>query len=165
MKAKEQIKRIAKAAPHLPIQAMTSLAILFVIPFLIFQIYNSVSTSWSQTNAIIKKSNGIQERIKNGEPEFFYSIEYSFNVNSEEFIIPFEKGFDNKGVGESDLRSRLTEQKSATIWYDQSNPLNASFEEVNSQWQVYLGILLLLIFVLIYFRWLMLKYYELELMK
>ena len=163
MSAKEQIRRITKAASHLPIQALTSLVLVFAIPFLIVQIFTSFSTRWSQTNAIIKKNSGVQSRLKNDKPEFFYSIDYSFIANNKEFIIPFEKGFGNKSVAEDDLQSKLIEQKLETIWYDYSNPLNCSFEEVSSQWQVYFGILLLLIFVLIYFRWLMLKYYELEL--
>lgn len=162
----EQIRRIAKAAPHLPIQALTGAAILlFGIPMLTMQMFNSGLIQWVEAKAIIIDDKGVQERYRNGELEYYYSIGYGFHVNGQQFIASFEKGFEDRAWAEVELEAVLAESNSVTLWYEQSNPSNTTFKKEGARWPAYLGIVGLLTLLLAYFRWLMLKYYALEMAK
>ena len=164
MTIREQIRRIAKAAPHLPIQALTGVVILvFGIPMLTMQMFDSGFIAWVETKATITDDKGVQERYMNGELEYFYSIGYEFNANGQHFIAFLEKGFEDRAWAEIELDVMLAESKSVALWYEKSNPSNTTFENEGPRWPIYLGLLVLLTLLLAYFRWLMLKYYELEL--
>lgn len=71
MTIKEQIKRITKAAPHLPIQTVTGVSILFfVIPVLVMQMFDDGLIRWVETKGVIADHQGVHERQRNGEPEY-----------------------------------------------------------------------------------------------
>jgi hypothetical protein len=163
MTIREQVRRIIKAAPHLPIQTMTGISILFFgIPILLNQFFESVTAHWTETKGIAADHKVIQDRIRDGEVEYFYSIGYEFNANGKKDIIFLDKGYRDKSLAESELNSELSNPTTITIWYDNSDPINVTFERTDISGSVFLGLLIILILPLLYFRWLMLKYYELE---
>jgi hypothetical protein len=164
MTIKEELRRIIKAAPHLPIQALLSIAILVIlIPTLLIQMGDSVFTRWVETEGVISANRGVQDRIKNGRTEYFFSIDYEFIVNNHRYVAPYEKGYSERSSAERDLQAILIESKPITLWYDRANPKNSTFDQHKMLWPGYLAVLVMLILLLLYFRWLMLKYYELEL--
>lgn len=164
MTIKEQTRRILKAAPHLPMQALTSIAILlFGIPTLLNQMFDSGFIQWVETVGIISTDRGVQERARNGKPEYFYSIDYKYSVDGQTFCLPFENGYDGRDFAEDKLKEIIRESQPRTLWYDREHPANATFDREKMTWPSYLGLLGILILLLLYFRWLMLKYYELEL--
>jgi hypothetical protein len=162
MTIKEQIRRILKAAPYLPIQAVQTFAYLIAIPILINLILTSFSTEWVEGKATILNYTAVQERTKDEEVEYFYSIGYDFSVVGHHYTTPFEKSYDDKRVAEIDLQQIIADSRPATLFYDASNPSNVKFTNPNGWWILYSGLLVLVILLLMYNRWLMLKYYELE---
>ena len=163
MTIKEQARRIIKAAPHLPIQTMIGISILFFgIPILLNQFFDSVTTHWTETKGISTDHKEVQERIRDGEVEYFYSIGYEFIANGKRSIAFLDKGFRDKSLAESELNSTLSNPTEIRIWYDNSDPMRVAFSKEQIIWPVFIGLLVILIFPLLYFRWLMLKYYELE---
>ena len=164
MTIKEQIKRIVKAAPHLPVQAWTGAAILFIwIPVLLTQMFDEGLIQWVEAKGVVADHQGVHERHRDGEPEYFYYIAYEFSVEGKEFRAFFEEGYKTKSWAESELESRLAETTPVTLWYEASDPANATFEKEAPTWPAYLGMLVLSVLILAYFRWLLLKYYALEL--
>jgi len=163
MTIKEQVRRIIKAAPHLPIQTMIGISILFFgIPILLNQFFESVTTHWTETKGLAVDHKEIQDRIRDGEVEYFYSIGYEFNVNGERNIAFLDKGFRDKSLAENELKSELSNPTKVSIWYDNSDPMKVTFSNEEIGWPVFIGVLVILILPLLYFRWLLLKYYELE---
>jgi len=162
MTLKEQTRRILKAAPHLPMQALTGTAILlFGIPMLLTQMVDSGFIQWVETEGLISAERGVQDRTRNGKYEYFYSIDYS--VNGQKFTLSFDKGYDDRDFAERNLKEMLRDPQPITLWYDRESPSNATFDEQRIGWPTHLSILIILILPLLYFRWLMLTYYELEL--
>lgn len=163
MSISEQIKRIIKAAPHFPIQALTGLSILFfAIPVLVLQLIDEGMIQWVETKGIIADHQGVHERQRNGQAEYFYYITYGFDVNGKSFNTSYEKAFSDNASAEADMHAKLSESGSITVWYDKSDPSRANFEKEAQAWPAFLGVLILAVLMLAYFRWLMLKYYELE---
>jgi hypothetical protein len=166
MSIKEQLRRILMVAPRLPIKAAMGLAILlYGIPVCLYQMFDSGFIQWKEAEGTISTHRGIQERNRNGKREYFYSIDYAYEVDGQTFILPFEGGYDDRGFAEDKLKETLDESKPATIWFDRADPSEATFDAGRMMWPAYLGILTILMLPLLYFRWLMLKYYELELEK
>lgn len=163
MTIKEQARRIIRAAPHLPIQALMSISILCSIPTLLVQIADTGFINWIETEGTIQTNKGVQDRTRNGNTEYFFSIEYEFIVNNHRYVAPFEKAYSERSSAERDLQAILKESKPITLWYDRANPKNSTFDQHKMLWPGYLAVLVMLILLLLYFRWLMLKYYELEL--
>jgi hypothetical protein len=160
----EQARRILKAAPHLPFQAVTGLAILlFGIPMLSYQMFDSVHIQWVETKGTVSTVRGVQDRIRNGKVEYFYSINYAYDVGGQTFIVPVEHAYAYREFAEKGQKEAMAESRPVAIWFDKANPSRATTDEPNVMWPAYLGILVILVFTLLYFAWLMLKYYELEL--
>jgi len=164
MTLKEQARRILKAAPHLPTQTFICVAILFLgIPMLLHQMFDSGFIQRVETEAKVVGNSQVQDRTRNGRTEYFYYIHYGYNVNGQKFTIPFEDWQYDRDYAEDRLKKDLSNLHAATIWYNQADPSNATFGEHAMAWPEYFGILCILLLPLLYFRWIMLKYYELEL--
>lgn len=164
MPIREQFQRIIKAAPHLPVQAFTGIVVLFfAIPALVVQMLDEGFIQWTEANGVVADHHGVHERQRDGQPEYFYYIVYDFDVNEKTFNASYERGFPDRASAESDLQTKLSEPGSVVVWYDKSDPSRTSFKKEVFEWPVFLSLFVLLILILAYFRWLMLKYYALEL--
>jgi hypothetical protein len=164
MTIKEQLKRIIKVAPYFPFKTLTGISILFFgIPIILTQFFDSVTTHWIETTGTLTDHKAVQDRIKNDEVEYFYSIGYEFQADGKKNTIFVDRGFSDKSVAERELNSELNNPPtSINFWYDKSDPSRVILEMEYISWPVYIGVLAILILLLLYFRWLMLKFYELE---
>lgn len=162
MKLTEQLKRIIKASQFLPIQSFASLALLIALPILTFKCAKILATDWVETKATPIEFTKIQERIRENEPEYFFKVYYSFDVNEETFDVTREQGFRSIDKAEQNLMIAQNNRQSIPVWYDKSNPENTELEMEGTNWFIYLFAIGLIILMLAYFRWIMLKYYELE---
>lgn len=90
------------------------------------------------------------------------TITYEFDVDGKGFNAGYEKAFTERSSAEVDMQARLTEADSITVWYDKSDPSRAGLQKENISWPTFLGIMVLLVLMLAYIRWVMLKYYALE---
>ena len=162
MTTKEQLIGILKASPHLPIQAFTGLIMLIAIPILGVKLVEYATTDWIQTSASISLYIDIQERTKDKKTEFFYQIEYQYPVKGESLTFRTDHGFSTKISAEKDLSWIKKYPEDITIWYDQNNPINYEVDNAEDAWLIYLFIMIIPISVLAYCRWILLKYYELE---
>ena len=164
MPIREQFQRIIKAAPHLPVQAFTGIVVLFfAIPALVVQMLDEGFIQWTEANGVVADHHGVHERQRDGQPEYFYYIVYDFDVNGKTFNASYERGFPDRTSAESDLQTNLSAPGPVTVWYDKSDPSRGRFGKDSMKWPVFLGLLALLALILAFFRWLMLKYYALEL--
>ena len=161
MTIKEQIRRIIKAAPHLPFATFYGIIFLLVIPIILFQIFNSITTHWTKTIGIPVNHKEVQDRLRDGQVEYFYSIGYKYIADGKENIAFQDEGFRDKSMAERQLNDRLAYPTNIEIWYDSSDPRRVVFTEEIS-WIVLIGGLLILTLPILYIRWLLLKYYELE---
>src|SRR5690348_3813938 len=127
------------------------------------EMFDSGFIQWIKTEGRVSTDKGVQERNRNGKPEYFYTIDYAYEVNGQTLILPFEKGYDDQKFALGELKETLDQSKPITIWFDQADPSRATFDHHRTMWPTHLGLLVLLILPLVYVKWLMLKYYELEL--
>lgn len=162
MKIGEQLRRIFKAAPYLPIQSFASISLLIGIGFMIYNLMETISTNWKMSTAKPIQLSSIQERIRNKEKEYFYKVSYEYTANSHSYFIYQEKGFKTYGEAKEGTENDMNFQ--IPLWYNERNPLNYHLEEYQTYWQQYFISLIIFILFLSYFRWLYLKYYELELL-
>ena len=157
----EQLKRIVIAAPHLPIQMTSGIVLLIAFPILTFKGFDGLTAKWMEGIAKPVEHSGIQERIRDGEPEQFFKIHYIFTVNDKDFRTTEEIGFRTIEEAEIALTEKMNEGQ-VTIWYSLNNPNNATLTIEHTYWQLYFFAIGLIALMLAYFRWLFLKYYELE---
>ena len=162
MKIREQLRRIFKAAPYLPIQSVASISLLIGIGFMIYNIMDKISTNWKMSTAEPIQLSSIQERIRNKEKEYFYKVNYEYSANYQSYSIYQEKGFKTYGEAKKGAENDMKFQ--IPLWYSEKNPLKYHLEEYQTYWQPYFIGLIIFILFLSYFRWLFLKYYELELL-
>jgi hypothetical protein len=162
MKISEQLRRIIKAAPHFPVQTYTGVGLLIALPFCLVQLYAAAPFNWIKTEAVIKDSEPVQERFRDKEVEYYYTLDYSFKVGGQQYSIFFDKAFTDQRQAREELQTTLSKAEKVFVWYKRTNPSIASFQDTSSQCQLYLVIVITMVILLAYFRWMMLKYYELE---
>ncbi|MGB3585246.1 MAG: DUF3592 domain-containing protein [Tunicatimonas sp.] len=162
MKFTEQLKRIVKVSQFLPIQSFNSLILLIALPILTYKCAKILATDWVETKATPTAFTKIQERIRENEPEYFFKVYYSFDVDEEIFEIIREQGLRLIEEAEQNLMIAQTNKQSIPVWYNKSNPENTELEMEGTNWFIYLFAIGLIILMLAYLRWIMLKYYELE---
>lgn len=162
MSIKEQLRRIIKVIPHFPIQTITGLAAIIIIPVFLYRGTVILTTSWELTTATPSEFTNVQERIREDEPDFFYKIYYSYNANDEQYITTRERSFRTREKAESERSEEVIKPITVELYYDSKNPNNSEFEQDQTFWQPYFLLIPIFLGLLAYFRWLMLKYYELE---
>lgn len=161
MSITEQLRRIVKAAPNLPIQMVSGIALIIAIPILTFKGIEGLTYNWTEGTAKPIEHSQIQERIREGEQEYFFKIFYAIMVNNKEYRTSEELGFRTEKEAQAALNEKM-DKNDVKIWYSTKNPDKATFKIEQTYWQAYFLTIGLLLLVLAYFRWLFLKYYELE---
>jgi len=160
----EQLRRIAIAAPYLPIQAIASISMFVAIYVCTSQGIEQLTTNWMETNSISKDFGRIFNRTIEGEPEFFFAINYSFDSDGTTYSAKEEKTYSSQQNAELGLSIHSRKTDPIKIYFDRDDPTNYQFENRIDGYAV-LSLNLIFIGMLAYFRWLMLKYYELEIEK
>ncbi len=74
----KQLRKIITAAPHLPFQSVFGLALLISVPILSLKFFEKLIPDWSETTAFPIEYSNIQERLRQKEPDFFFTIKYSY---------------------------------------------------------------------------------------
>ena len=158
MTIREQVRRIIKVAPFLPLHLFWIFSITFIgVPVII----NSVITKWTETVGMPSKHNGIQQRLRNGQVEYFYSIQYIFQVKGEKKEYKLERGFSDESEARRQLKEAMKPTGQISIWHDNSDPMNVTTEKMeNLPSQVIPFFIVPQILVLAFIRWYMLKCYE-----
>jgi hypothetical protein len=95
--------------------------------------------------------------------DYFYTIEYHFFVEGKRFAIPFERGWNGRELTQTDLQDMLTEGRPRTVFYDEADRSKAKFINPGSDWMLYFWMAVLFTAIFAYFRWMLLKFYDLEL--
>ena len=164
MSIPEQLRRILISAPNLPVQMVATIVLFIGMGMISFKALDGLFADWTEGTAEFIDFTDIQERTKEGEPEYFYKIHYKFMVNNHEYQVKRERGFRK-----SDLARKMLEEEVkidlTPVWYSSRNPNRATLEEDETKWYFFLYALIPLILALSYLRWLFLKYYELEIQK
>lgn len=164
MSIKEQFEGILKASPHLPFASLRLISILIGIPFFLVQFLNTITTSYTEIDAVFKGYTSVQERVREGKIEYFFKLNYSFRVNGKDYSLSKDNYYISREIAEFNLtQSQLGEYSGPiSIWYKTNDPHETKFENPNVQWIGYLGLIVLLSALAFYFKWILLKFYELE---
>lgn len=83
--------------------------------------------------------------------------------NGQVFSVARDGGSGNKELAASERKQILEDSRPVPVWYDQADPGNATFEEPGPVLAILGSMLGMQILLLMYFRWYLLKYYELKL--
>ena len=129
-------------------------------PVLIFEGFQALKTDWTKTQAKPVKISGIQERIKNGDPDFFFNVTYQYGPGwthsvEESFPTAFQAQDKTEVLGQDSYEVEL--------WFNTNTPAISTLEGPGPSSFVYLVMTLISVAWLAYFRWLLIKYYQLEL--
>ncbi len=161
MSGKGQLRRIFKAAPHFPYQMLSSIVLIIAIPIFIFNGFEGYKSNWQLGNARPVSHSKIQDRIREKNTEYFLIMDYKYEVKGETHRYGMEYGFPSIKRAEEFIENQMNESN-IPIWYSQSNPDKATMNEDVTEWKFYFVALIFIIPPLLYFRWIFLKYYELE---
>lgn len=164
MSIKEQFEGILKASHHLPFASLRLISILIGIPFLLIQFFNTITTSYNEVDAVFIGYTPVQERTREGKIEYFFKLSYSFRVNGKDYSLSKDNGYISREIAEFNLtQSQLGEYPGPiSIWYNTKDPYETELENPNTNWILYLALIALLGALAYYFKWVLLKYYELE---
>lgn len=161
MSISEQLSRIIKVAPYLPYQTVCSIGFLIAIPILMYRGVDGLSSDWKKGRAKPIEHTQIQERIREGEPEYFFRIVYSFSINDQAYTISEELGFRTVEYAQATISQKIRNGE-ISIWYSAKDPNKSTFRVEHTYWQGYFVAVAGLLLPLAYFRWLFLKYFELD---
>lgn len=164
MTIKEQVRGIIKAAPYLPIQALTLLSFFIILPILLVQLFEAYTATYRETAATFTSFSRIQERIMKNETDFFFQLNYGFKVDGKDYQAVLDRGGHSTQDAAEFSLSQFTEKPNpVTIWYNPKNPREYQFYSPQKDWIIYLSLIFGLAFFAYYLKWLLLKYYVLEL--
>ena len=121
---------------------------------------NNITTDWISEKATPTAISPMQERIRNGKDEYFFSITYtystSFTFKLEEF--PVTTYMHKQSQEEIDAGN----YPPVTIWYNSRDPHEILYQEPYVYISMYFSMALILLAMSLYFRWMLIKYYQLE---
>lgn len=165
MTIKNQFLKIIKAAPHLPRQTFYLIVALISVCVFIYKGINENFKDWEMTQAQYASCTKIQERIKDKKPDYFFGLQYSFQVKGDLFYHFDQESYST--LERADRRvSQLNESNHARqIWYLKSNPNKSTSENPENDWIAYFMVATIMVCVVLYIKWILLKYYKLELDK
>lgn len=164
MTIREQAIGIYKAAGYLPRQAITLFSIIVSFPFLLFQVFDAVSTSFKNTTATFAGFTPIQEHTVEQKRNFFFQLKYLYTVEgTDHYAIRDVIGHPTREAAQFALGQYGESPEPISIWYDSNTPDEFELNEPTSNWIVFLSCTVGLGFLAYYLKWLLLKYYELEL--
>ena len=152
---------MALAAPHLPIQAISLVSMVVGIYVCTTQGIEQLSTKWIETSSTKTSIGEVYERTQEDKPEYVFKISYEYEANGKTFNINEEKAYVLKHNAELGHKVNSRKNRDVPIWYDMANPDNAQLENRINGYAV-LSLNLIFIGMILYFRWFLLKYYELE---
>lgn len=158
MTYKEEIKAIIKAAPYLPRQAFNGLMLLIIIPVLVFKGFQELSINWTETKAKPIEISRVQERIKNDKPDFFFRVTYQYGAGS---IHVSEESYPSEFMANNRIEILTKYTSGVPLWFSGRN--TSTLVDPTSQWYIHFIIALFFLTLLAYFKWLLIKYYQLEL--
>lgn len=164
MSIPEQLRRIILAAPHLPIQMISTIGLIIGTCIVAYIGFNGLIANWQEGTAELHEISHIQERTRDGNPDYFYKAHFNFSVNNKKYSVTQEMGFSSLELA-TESKEQEKQKTSRTVWYSAPNPNKATMEEADTKWYYYFYALIPVILMLIYLRWLFLKYYELEIEK
>ncbi|WKK74717.1 DUF3592 domain-containing protein [Marivirga salinae] len=164
MQIKEELRRIIVAAPNLPFQMMGTIALLVGVVIFTFKGIEGLNAQWEKGTATPKKHSQIQERIREKEPDYFFKIYYLFTVANQKYEAKQEFSARDHMEAQRILDQKMSE-KNLSIWYSPHNPNKTTFSEEQTNYILHFIFIGFFILILAYFRWLFLKYYELEIEK
>jgi len=133
------------------ILGLTSLLVAFII--LTYQGINRLTTGWTEVTATPTGYSKIQERIREGEPEFFFKIQYEFIATGRKYEAANELGYRNFESAQKIAKSKMNES-GVQIWYSSKNPNNVTFSKENTEWRDHLKASGSIILILIFSQWL-----------
>ena len=160
----EQLRRIVKAAPNLPIQMVAAIALLIGTGIVGYKAFDGLFANWTEGTAELVDYTEVQERTREGEPEYFYKLHYKFTVDNQDYHVKRERGFRTSNLALETLEEEVKIHLSP-VWYSSWNPNKATLEEDDTKWYFFLYALIPVMLALIYLRWIFMKYYELEIEK
>lgn len=162
MKLSEQVRRIVKAAPHLPRHSITVIAILIATFILLSEGIRKSIGSWAQVEAIPYHFSDIQERIRDKKPDFFFNTSFYYVFDSDTFNLSRETAFPDLSITEVALKKEKSNVENINLWINKSTG-EILFTENETNPTSYFILAIMMGFVLLGFRWFFLKYYEGEL--
>jgi len=156
----KQLRKIINAAPHLPFQSAFGLALLISVPILSFKFFEKIIPDWSETTAFPIEYSNIQDRIRQKESEFFFTIKYSYKDAESTLYLTNEYSYRGEKIAEESLES--LQDENISIWYNVRSPKAFVLSEFETYWLPYLMSIIVALLFLKYIRWLLIKFYELE---
>ncbi len=146
----------------MPFASLAGISVLISIPVILVMGHRAMTSDWVESTAYSYDFSGMQDRLRNKAPEYFYNKIYYYLQNEDTILITEEVGFSEYDKAVSDLKRAKSSNVPMTIWINNSNG-DVSVVKPDDGWIPYLITILLLPFPLLYIRWLLLKYYEYEL--
>ena len=162
MTIKEQLIGIIKAAPYLVRQSTTLLVCIIAIPFLLHESWQTYRMDWKPIKAQLVSFSKIQERIKDKKPDFFFVLQYEYKANNVSYYHSEGESYLTREKSEARIRFLKSADREISIWYDSNNPSISKSTHPTSDWKMYLFMVLILMGWIWYLKWLLLKYYVLE---
>src|SRR5689334_2464189 len=126
MSPKEQIRRIARTAPHFPVMTVGCLVLIFYfVPKVAIGLVKSLSTPIVETTGVLAQHKAVQARSIDSGREYFYILIYEFEANGQRFIKMLEKQSSDGVLAQRDLIFALGDSGDVQLWHDKSNPEDA----------------------------------------
>jgi len=160
MTLKEEIRAILKAAPHLPVQTTSGIVFLIVIPVFLFRGFQELSYNWTISHATPIEIGKVQERIKDDKPEFYFKVVYEYGPG---LSYNHEESNQSEFLVKDKHEILLRDSSQVEIWFASNSPEIARMQNPSAHWYLYFIFSGVFFSALLYFRWLLIKYYQLEL--
>jgi hypothetical protein len=159
---KEEWRRIRLAAPHLPRQTFFSVVILVLIPVLSSIAISNYNTDWIKAQAKPISYSEVREEHTGKKTVFTFTTNYIFQIGGTVYSLERESEYSSASLANYHLEQTQKYHLPLTVWYDPDDPTRYAFEISDTFWQPYVFLVGILILLLVLFRYLYHKYYDLE---
>ena len=161
MSLSKKLDNLLIASRHLPFQVYSAVMAILVIPILSYKVVENVVTDWTEMEATYIEVTKIQERIKEGNPNYFFTLIYQ--VNPSDTVLKVGHELDYESMAEANYYSEFYMDKDTTVYLNKNNIQAYQFDQIITYWISYLIALIVVALILYYDTWLILKFIELEL--
>jgi hypothetical protein len=122
--------------------------------------YDAATTNWMTTEAQFVKCRNVFDRTRNGNEEYYYTLDYSFVANGKTYIASYDNAFSSEELAETTRASQIKAASPITIWYKESDPSTTELIYRASEWKMLLMLSIVLLFIIAWMTRVLVRSYK-----